>query len=236
MRVKTVIVCIGLCIAVGCVSSTTRVGGANTPSGREYHVSVQGNDTNNGSAARPLRTISAAAELAQPGDVITVHQGEYRERISPPRGGTSDGNRIVYRAAPGEKATVKGSEVIKGWQKAQNDTWKVTVPNNLFGDFNPYSDLIRGDWFNPMNRQHHTGAVYLNSHWLTEAVSLEDVLKPIGEVAASYVPGSQLTLLNIAWLAPGKGEEVAKRIPAAGFAAQQGVQTAPCTEGGECVG
>ena len=236
MRMKTVAVCIGLCIAVGCLSSTTPVVGANTASGKEYHVSVGGNDAQDGSAARPLRTIQAAAQLAQPGDVITVHQGQYRERIDPPRGGTSDDHRIVYRAAPGEKVVIKGSEAIKGWQKVQNDTWKVTIPNAFFGGFNPYGDLIRGDWFSPMNRQHHTGAVYLNGHWLTEAISLEDALKPIGEVAGSYVPGSQQTLLNIAWLSPGDGSQTASRIPAASFASQQGVQTAPCTDGGECVG
>jgi len=149
-------------------------------SAREYHVSVSGNDLHEGTAAKPLRTVSAAAPLAQPGDVITVHEGIYRERINPPRGGKSDQKRIVYKAAPGEKVVIKGSEVIKGWVKVQNDTWKVNIPNRFFGDFNPYSDLIHGDWFNPKGRDHHTGAVYLNGHWLTEAAKLDDMLKPIG--------------------------------------------------------
>jgi len=149
-------------------------------SAREYHVSVSGNDLHEGTAAKPLRNISAAARLAQPGDVINVHEGVYRERINPPRGGESDQKRIVYQAAHGEKAIIKGSEVIKDWQKVQNDTWKVSIPNSFFGDFNPYSDLIHGDWFNPKGRDHHTGAVYLDGHWLTEAARLDDVLKPIG--------------------------------------------------------
>jgi alpha-N-arabinofuranosidase len=150
-------------------------------SAREYHISVSGNDLHEGTAAKPLRTISAAARMAQPGDVITVHEGIYRERINPPRGGKSDHKRIVYQAAPGEKVIIKGSEVIKGWQKVQNDTWKVKIPNSFFRGFNPYSDLIHGDWFNPKGRGHHTGAVYLNGHWLTEAAKLEDVLKSIGD-------------------------------------------------------
>ena len=150
-------------------------------SAKEYHVSVQGRDTNAGSASEPLKTISAAAERARPGDVITVHEGVYRERINPPRGGTSDDKRIVYQAAAGEKVVLKGSEVVKGWQKVQNDTWKVAMPNNFFGDFNPYKDVIRGDWFNRRGRVHHTGAVYLKGHWLTEAAKLEDVLKPAGD-------------------------------------------------------
>ncbi len=149
-------------------------------SAREYYVSVDGNDQHKGTATKPLRTISAAARSARPGDVITVHEGVYRERINPIRGGKSDKKRIVYQAAPGEKVIIKGSEVIKNWQKVQNDTWKVSIPNSFFGDFNPYSDLIHGDWFNSKGRDHHTGAVYLKGHWLTEAAKMEDVLKPVG--------------------------------------------------------
>jgi alpha-N-arabinofuranosidase len=150
-------------------------------SAREYHVAVRGDDGQEGTVEQPLRTIRAAARLAQPGDVITVHAGVYRERISPPRGGTADDRRIVYQAAPGEKVVLKGSEVIKGWQKVQNDTWKVTLSNSFFGDFNPYRDLIHGDWFNPKGREHHTGAVYRDGHWLVEAAQLDEVLQPAGD-------------------------------------------------------
>ncbi|MBN2315029.1 MAG: right-handed parallel beta-helix repeat-containing protein [Sedimentisphaerales bacterium] len=148
---------------------------------RRYHVSVNGDDTNKGNAKAPFKTISRAAEVAQPGDVVTVHEGTYRERITPLRGGESDSKRIVYRAAPGEKVVIKGSEMITGWTKVQDDVWKVVIPNSFFGDFNPYSDKIHGDWFNGKGRDHHTGAVYLKGHWLTEAAKLDDVLKPAGD-------------------------------------------------------
>jgi alpha-N-arabinofuranosidase len=207
-----------------------------TTQAREYHVSVKGDDTNKGTADSPFKTISKAADAAQPGDFITVHEGTYRERINPPRGGTSDQKRIIYHANPGEKVVIKGSEVIKGWQKVQNDTWKVVIPNSFFGAFNPYSDLIHGDWFNPKGRQHHTGAVYLNDHWLTEASKMEDVLQPIGQASSSYTPGGGGTLLNVAWLQPGEGADRAERVEANSFAAQQGIQKAPCSEGGECIG
>jgi len=144
-------------------------------SAREFHVSVQGSDSNPGTRRAPLRTIQRAADLARPGDVITVHEGVYRERIHPPRGGASDRQRIVYRAAPGERVEIKGSEVVKGWTRVQDDVWKVTLPNAFFGDFNPFTNIIRGDWFNPKGRVHHTGAVYLNGDWLVEAAAFEDV-------------------------------------------------------------
>ena len=149
----------------------------------EFHVAIQGNDDNPGTPAAPFRTIQHAANLAQPGDVITVHAGVYRERISPPRGGESDAKRIVYQAAAGENVAIKGSEVAKDWVKVENDTWKATLPNSFFGSFNPYSDLIHGDWFSPKGRKHHTGAVYLNGDWLVEAARREEVTEPVGSTA-----------------------------------------------------
>jgi alpha-N-arabinofuranosidase len=148
---------------------------------REIQVAVTGDDAADGSAAKPLRTIQGAARQAMPGDVITVREGTYRERIDPPRGGESDSKRIVYQAAPGEKVAIKGSEVVKGWEKAEHNTWKVVLPNSFFGGFNPYADLIKGDWFNPNGRKHHTGAVYLDGHWLVEAAKLEEVMQPAGK-------------------------------------------------------
>ena len=200
---------------------------------KEYHVAVNGSDQNPGSASKPFKTISVAAEIAQPGDVITVHAGTYRERINPPRGGESDTKRITYQAAKGENVVIKGSEVMKGWMKVENDTWKISIPNSFFGDFNPYGDLIRGDWFNGKGRQHHTGAVYLNDHWLTEAIKLDDVLKPVGHAAAAYIPGQSQYLLNVAWFRPVKQTS---RTSAGAFAAQHGIQTEPNTEGGKNVG
>jgi alpha-N-arabinofuranosidase len=147
----------------------------------EFHVSVHGNDGNRGTKSAPLRTIQRAADLAQPGDTITVHAGVYRERINPPRGGASNGKRITYQAARGEQVEIKGSEIVTGWVKIQDDLWQTTLPNSFFGNFNPFNDLIRGDWFAPRDRAHHTGAVYLNGHWLTEAAKLEGVFKPVGD-------------------------------------------------------
>jgi alpha-N-arabinofuranosidase len=149
----------------------------------EYHVSPQGSDSNDGSRSRPLRTISAAAALAQAGDTITVHRGIYRERIRPPRGGTSDTQRITYQAASGEEAVITGAEEIAGWKQVAGDVWKVTIPNSFFGSFNPYGDLIHGDWFNPKGRNHHTGAVYRHGDWLIEAAARDEVFQPAGATA-----------------------------------------------------
>jgi len=145
---------------------------------REFHVSKTGNDKNPGTPVSPFLTIQAAANIAQPGDIITVHEGVYRERITPPRGGESETKRIIYRAAEGEKVNIKGSEIIKNWEKFVGTVWKVVIPNSFFGDYDPYKDVIHGDWFNAMGRNHHTGEVYLNGKSFWEAAVLEDVLNP----------------------------------------------------------
>lgn len=168
----------------------------------EFHVSIHGDEAGQGSRSNPFNTISKAAEIAQPGDTITVQAGVYRERINPPRGGTSDDKRIVYQAAPGEKVTIKGSERIKGWQNLGEDLWKVTLSNRFFGDFNPYNDLIEGDWYQA-RQPYHTGAVYLNGHWLKEA-SRKGVVTGAGAAAEE----SARDLLTVRVLQPKGGGRV----------------------------
>ncbi len=145
---------------------------------RTLYVAPDGNNANPGTSAAPLRTIQRAANLAQPGDVITVRAGVYRERVSPPRGGTSDARRIIYQAAPGEKVVITGADQVRNWVRVEGQVWKTTLPNSFFGKFNPYSDMIHGDWFDPMGRVHHTGEVYLNDNGFVEAASLDDLMKP----------------------------------------------------------
>lgn len=159
----------------------------------EFHVSPQGNDQNDGSVSRPLGTISAAAQLAQPGDVVTVHEGVYRERVTPPRGGESEAKRIVFQAASGERVVIKGSEVVRGWTAEGDGVWKVTLPNTFFGKYNPYQDLITGDWFTDKGRPHHTGEVYLNGKSLWETHLIERVRKPQPVAEAWDSEGSTYT-------------------------------------------
>ena len=145
---------------------------------REYHVSLNGSDLNDGSVSKPLKTIAQAARIAKAGDVVTVHEGTYREYVIPENGGTDETHRIVYQAAHGEKVSIKGSEIIKGWQPIKDDVWKVTIPNTFFGKFNPYQDTIWGDWFGNKGRIHHTGEVYLNGKSFYEVETLAKVINP----------------------------------------------------------
>lgn len=165
----------------------------------EYFVAANGSDAASGRSDAPFQTIQHAADLAQPGDVITVREGVYREQITPPRGGSSESQRIIYRAADGADVTIKGSERVTGWQRAEGDTWVLRLPNTFFGDFNPYDDLLNGDWYEA-KQPYHTGEVYLNGHWLKEAASKRYVLP---SVATDVAEATQLELMNVRNIVPG---------------------------------
>lgn len=149
---------------------------------REIHVAVSGNNCAKGTAEHPYRTISKASEVARPGDKVVVHEGEYREWVKPQWGGLSDINRIIYEAAPGEKVVIKGSEKVDNWELLEGTVWKTLIPNTLFGNFNPYQEVVFGDWFldpDPREWFIHAGDVYLNGQSFYEAKTLEDVKNPV---------------------------------------------------------
>ena len=142
---------------------------------REYHVAKNGSDNNTGTKDFPFLTISRAARLADEGDTVIVHEGVYRECVSPERGARNELGRITYMAAEGEKAVIKGSEIVENWEMTDG-VWRAAVPNTLFGDFNPYSDVLDGDWLvRPLDYPRHTGTVYIGGEALTEASHMNEL-------------------------------------------------------------
>ncbi|VXC33343.1 conserved hypothetical protein [Microbacterium sp. 8M] len=145
------------------------------------HVALTGSDTAAGTADAPFRTINRAAHVARPGDTVRVHEGVYREWVQPVRGGVSEQRRITFESADGEHVTIKGSERITGWVPVDGTVWKATVPNTLFGSFNPFAEIIDGDWIvHPDGSvRKHLGDVYLNGLSFYEAARLDDVHRPV---------------------------------------------------------
>lgn len=143
----------------------------------KYYVSVNTVDFGEGTKARPFTTISAAAQVAKAGDEVIVAPGIYRECVDPLKGGDNDNCRIVYRSEKKGGAVITGAEVIKNWVHYQGDVWTVEIPNSLFGEYNPYTTIIKGDWFFgtvPL----HTGEVYLNGKSMYEMQNIETVVNP----------------------------------------------------------
>lgn len=147
---------------------------------RIYHVAVTGNDAWEGSGERPFRTISKAADLAEAGDRVVVHEGIYREWVKPKHSGRSEISRIIFEAAEGEKVVIKGSERIRSWECVGGTVWKCLLPNAFFGTYNPYKEALFGDWFvAPADASLHTGDVYLNGKSFYEARTLQEVEHPV---------------------------------------------------------
>lgn len=143
----------------------------------EYHVAKNGSDYAQGTIENPFLTINKAASVAVAGDTIIVHEGVYREWVKPKNAGISEYRRITYKAAEGEKVVIKGSERIQEWEQVERTVWKAVLPNDFFGDYNPYTEEIFGDWvvYNPGR---HLGDVYLNGMSFYEAENLEQLQNP----------------------------------------------------------
>ena len=146
-----------------------------------FHVATTGTDTAPGTASAPFRTINHAAALALPGDTVIVHDGTYREWVTPRHGGLSDTRRITYTAAPGEHPVIKGSEHITTWTHDTGNVWHTTLPNTLFGTWNPFALPIEGDWVVRTREDEprkHLGDVYLNGTSFFEVLTRDAVTDP----------------------------------------------------------
>lgn len=67
-----------------------------TLQGINYYISLNGEDGNSGiSSDKPLRTIQKAIDLAQPGDVINLSEGEYFQDVVTRRNGTASAPIVI---------------------------------------------------------------------------------------------------------------------------------------------
>ncbi|MBR5375737.1 MAG: right-handed parallel beta-helix repeat-containing protein [Lachnospiraceae bacterium] len=142
--------------------------------GRFYYVDAAVEMTGDGSSEKPFKRIQEAADIAEPGDEVIVRPGIYREYVNPKNAGT-DKDRITYRSEKPLKAVITGAEPLSGWERYEGDVWMARVKNSIFGDYNPYTEYVCGDWyFAPTVR--HTGSVFLNDLMMYETVTLEECI------------------------------------------------------------
>ena len=141
-----------------------------------YYVDAGASRAGKGTQEAPFHRIQEAAMRAEPGDEVIVAPGIYREHVDPRCAGTP-GKRIVYRSAEPLAAVITGAEELKGWEALGNGVWTARVPNRLFGSYNPYTTLVRGDWF-IATMVAHTGDVFLNGKSMYEVTDLQAVREP----------------------------------------------------------
>lgn len=142
-----------------------------------YYVAGNASAKGCGTKEQPFQTISQAARIAESGDTVIVAPGVYREYVNPRHGGADEHHRITYISQVPLGAVITGAEEIKDWKRYQDNVWMTRIPNGIFGDYNPYTTIIKGDWYKS-SMPSHTGEVYLNGKSLYEAPSLDEVLRP----------------------------------------------------------
>ena len=99
----------------------------------EIHISPKGNDANPGTIDKPFRTIQAAINKMNPGDVCIVHNGTYRENIEIIKSGNAAAP-ITIKAANGEHPVISGLDVL-------NLKWTVTDKKGIYVADNTNNNL-----------------------------------------------------------------------------------------------
>ena len=59
---------------------------------------------------------------------------------------------LFIRQQREKKLRSKARKLLKSGKNSNRNVWKATIPNSFFGDYNPYKDLIAGDWFSDMGQ------------------------------------------------------------------------------------
>ena len=95
-----------------------------------YFVDVnspKASDANPGTDELPFKTINRAAQLVQPGDVVVVKAGIYREHVRLTRSG-KPGAPITFIADPPGSVILTGSDPITGWERVDGNAPIYRVP------------------------------------------------------------------------------------------------------------
>ena len=106
----------------------------------EFHVAVDGSDTNPGTVNRPFATLEHARDVIrtmnlnmQESIVVHIHGGAYF--VSEPIEFTDadsgqNGFDIIYRAAEGETPVISGGINVSGWEQVpDSQMWKTVLQN-----------------------------------------------------------------------------------------------------------
>jgi len=121
---------------------------------RDYFVSINGDDGNPGTRARPLLSIQKAVDRLAPGDRCIVRGGVYRQTVRIERSGTSDAP-IVVMAFPGERVVLSGTEAVPGpWERFKGKIFKTRLERPVHQVFVDGVAMTEARWPNmPFERR-----------------------------------------------------------------------------------
>lgn len=164
---------------------------------REIHVSPQGNDKNEGSAAKPVASLQIAQLLARTarGTTVVIHGGTYRleRRLE----FTHADEGVEFRTAPGETVVVSSDRTLElKWQPFRDGIWQADLGMQIYAHPNrakeahPQSKLRIDELF--VNGQRQRMARYPN---------FDPKIRPFGGFAADAISRERAEL----WSNPSGG-------------------------------
>ncbi|MBN2583634.1 MAG: right-handed parallel beta-helix repeat-containing protein [Planctomycetes bacterium] len=147
---------------------------------------AKGNDQNDGSAEKPWATISHAAETAQPGDMVMIRGGIYREQLRPTRSGTDD-KPIVLKAADAENPPIlDGGMEVRGWEKFRDNIWVAAIDFEPSAAFQDDRKLLPALWpsqvdpYDPYDLEHMILVTRKSEKATEEIIDPEHLKQPAG--------------------------------------------------------
>lgn len=163
-------------------------------------VATNGNDSNSGTQTSPLRTISAAIDVASDGDTIVIREGTYREALP------DLSKRLTLQPYPHERVWLKGSLVVTRWVVDGNmwrrENWRYEFcddcyhPDNIDPAF-PHAGLpdqvfIDGE---PLTQVTSRSAVTTGAFYVDDAANLLFIgSNPGGRTVEASVRGTALKI------------------------------------------
>ena len=81
----------------------------------KIYVNAKAVKSGDGTKEHPFKRLNEAAVIAQPGDLISVAPGVYRELVDPQHGGCENA-RITYVSEEPLGAVITGAETATGWK------------------------------------------------------------------------------------------------------------------------
>ena len=121
-----------------------------------YVDAVKGDDTSDGSQAKPWKTLAHALPKLKPGDTLYLRGGTYYENAKVANVGTAE-KPITVRAFPGELAVIDGG--LREFAESPATAWEL-VEGSKVGEYRSaglypkYQGIVTGHFLDSMNTLH----------------------------------------------------------------------------------
>lgn len=115
----------------------------------EYFVATNGSDNNQGSMAKPFKSIQAAADKMSAGDIAYIRAGHYFEQVNLSGVRGSKDKPFTFAAYQDEQVTLDGTIAIKTkWQKHKGHIYKTSLAEPVWQLFVNDKSMTSARWPN----------------------------------------------------------------------------------------